>query len=235
MAHAFENAVMGENTIIEPNVTVGLRYHPAAGPARIGKNGILRAGTIIYGDVVIGDYFQSGHFTVIRAKVRMGKYCTVLNHSALEGVVRFGDGVRVMSNTYLPSRTWVGDNVFVGPGVTVLNDRYPARIDRAPRGPTIEDEVTIGGGVIIMAGVRIGTQSFVAAGALVNKDVPPRSLVMGIPGRISPLPADLDRANLRSITVQPTDLWHPRNSAENLPDWPADWPDRFEDAEARQA
>ena len=227
MEHQFENAILGENTIVEPEVTIGFRYHQDAGPTRIGKNGILRMGTIIYGDVDIGDYFQSGHYAVIRAKVRMGNYCTLLNHSTLEGIVRFGNGVRVMSNTYIPSRTWVGDNVFIGPGVTFLNDRYPARIDKPPRGATLENEVMVGGGATIMAGVRIGYQSFVAAGALVHKDVPPRSLVMGIPGKISPLPADLDRENLRSITIQPTDLWHPSTPRADLPDWPLDWPEPF--------
>ena len=141
----FDNAVVGEGTIIEPHVTIGLRYHKACGPARIGKHGILRRGTIIYGDVSIGDYFQSNHYSVIRAKVRMGNYCTILNHSTLEGIIHMGDGVRIMSHTYVPSRTWFGDHVFVGPGVTFLNDRFPGREDPmpTPRGATIENDVVL--------------------------------------------------------------------------------------------
>ena len=127
-----DNATIGDGTIVEPGVTVGFRYHPDSVPARIGANGILRAGTLIYGDVSIGDYFQSGHNTVIRAKVRMGDYCTVTNQSTLEGLIRFGDGVRVMSHVYIPSRTWFGDRVFVGPGTTFLNERVPGRVDDSP-------------------------------------------------------------------------------------------------------
>src|SRR3569623_2287005 len=89
-------AEIGDGTIVEPNGTVGFRYHPQSGKAKIGAHGILRFGTLIYGDVTIGDFFQSGHYTVIRAKVRMGDYCTVTNGSTLEGLIRFGDGVRVM-------------------------------------------------------------------------------------------------------------------------------------------
>jgi UDP-3-O-[3-hydroxymyristoyl] glucosamine N-acyltransferase len=129
MTSLFENAVIGEGTIIEDDVNVGFRYHADCGHALIGANGILRKGTVIYGDVKIGDFFQSGHYTVIRAKVRIGDYCTVCHHSTLEGIIRFGDGVRIMSHVYIPSRTWFGNNIFVGPGVTFLNDRLPGRVE----------------------------------------------------------------------------------------------------------
>lgn len=224
-AGQFENATIGEGTLVEPNVTVGFRYHRDCGPARIGKNGIIRQGTIIYGDVSIGDYFQSGHYAVIRAKIQMGDYCTVLNHSALEGIIRFGEGVRIMSHVYIPSRTWFGDNVFVGPGVTFLNDRFPGRAEemKTPVGATIEDDVMIGGGCTVLPGVTIGERSFIAAGAVVNKDVPPRSLVVGVPGQIRPLPPELDRPNDRRLTLQPLDIWHPNSPNINASDWPEYW------------
>src|SRR5262249_32515874 len=157
------------------------------------------------------DYFQSGHYAVVRARVRMGDYCTLCNHSTLEGIIRMGDGVRIMSHTYVPSRTWIGDHVFIGPGVTFLNDRLPLRSETlvTPNGATVEDTVMIGGGCTILAGVTIGERSFTAAGAVVTRDVPPRSFVKGVPGRIEPLPAHLDRPNHRQMTIQPLDLWHP--------------------------
>ena len=111
---------------------VGFWYHPDCGPAEIGKHGIPRRGTLIYGDVQLGDYFQSGHNTVIRAKVRAGDHCTVSNQSTLDGIIRMGRGLRPMSHVYVPSRTWFGDHVFVGPGVTFLNSRYPGRIEPLP-------------------------------------------------------------------------------------------------------
>ena len=225
-APQFPNAEIGEDTIVEPGVQVGFAYHPRCGPARIGMHGILRMGTLIYGDVTIGDYFQSGHYAVIRAKVTIGDYCTLCNHSTLEGIIRMGSGVRIMSHTYVPSRTWFGDNIFVGPGVTILNDRYPGR--RAPmptpRGPTIEDDVMIGGGCTILPGVRIGAGSFIAAGAVVSCDIPPRSLVVGVPGRIEPLPEHLDMPNNRQLTIQPLDLWHPLMPDLDAVGWPDDWP-----------
>jgi len=223
-----DNATIGAGTIVEPDVEIGFRYHPDCGPARIGANGILRKGTIIYGDVEIGDHFQSGHYTVIRAKVRMGDFCTITNHSTIEGLVRFGNSVRVMSKVYIPSRTWIGDNVFIGPGTTILNERLPGRLDPppTPRGATIEDEVMIGGGVTICPGVTIGERSFIAAGAVVTKDIPPRSFVVGVPGEIRPLPPELDRVNNRAMMQQQRDLWHPDSDLDAV-DWPADWPESW--------
>ena len=225
----FDNAIIGEGTLIEPDVMVGLRYHPECGPARLGEDCMLRKGTVIYGDVTIGDHFLSSHYSVVRAMVRMGNYCMLGNLSAIEGVVRMGDSVAIMSNTYIPSRTWIGDHVFIGPGVTFLNDKYPLRREPAPtsRGATIEDDVMIGGGVTILPGVTIGERSFVAAGAVVTKDVPPRSYVIGVPGRISPLPEHLDRPNNRKITVQPIDLWHPQGEYEAKTVWPDWWTEKF--------
>ena len=158
----------------------------------------------------------------------MGDFCTVTNHSTLEGVIRFGNSVRVMSNVYIPSRTWVGDNVFIGPGTTILNERLPGRVDNpaTPRGATIEDDVMIGGGVTIVPGVTIGERSFIAAGAVVTKDIPPRSFVVGVPGEIRPLPPELDRVNNRQMMQQRRDLWHPHSDLGAV-DWPADWPERF--------
>lgn len=127
----YENAVIGENTIIEENVLIGMQYHPACGKAIIGPNSILRAGTIIYGDVKIGAYFQSGHHTVIRGRVEMGDYCTVTNGAVIEGMVKMGDAVRLMSHVYVASRTRFGNRVVCGPNVVFLNEKRPGPIGRA--------------------------------------------------------------------------------------------------------
>ena len=228
MQPGFDNAEIDASTRIEPNVEIGLRYHPECGPARIGGNGIVRSGTIIYGDVEIGAFFQSGHHAVIRAKVRMGDYCTVSNHCVLEGLIRFGTGVRVMSHVYIPSRSYFGDDVFVGPNTVLLNDRTPGRHAEpvTPRGPTIGNDVMIGGGVTVLPGISIGAGSFVAAGTVVTRNVPEKSFVIGPKGDISTLPPHLDRPNDRALIRQPTDLWHPEADLAAL-DWPEDWPERW--------
>ena len=225
----FPNALIGEGTLVEPDVMVGFRYHSRCGPARLGSHCTLGRGTTIYGDVTIGDYFNAGLYVVIRALVKMGDQCVMGNHSAIEGIVRMGDDVRIMSNTYIPSRTWFGDHVFVGPGVTFLNDKYPYKRDPmpTPRGATIGDDVMIGGGVTVLPGVTIGDRCFIAAGAVVTKDIPARSLVMGVPGRISPLPEYLDKPNTRMPVTRPTGMWDSEDDYLDASLWPDYWPEKF--------
>ncbi len=215
-------ARLGTGTRVEVGAQVGFVYRTGCQQAVVGKHGIIRSGSILYADVRVGDYFQTGHQTVIRAFVEAGDYCTVSNQSTLEGLIRLGDGVRIMSQVYVPSRTVFGNHIFVGPGVVFLNERYPGRQPSLPSpvGAIIEDEVVIGGGAIVLPGVRIGAGSFIAAGALVNRDVPPKSLVVGLPGRIQPLPQALDRPNSRSLTQQPLDLWHPDGPDPATLYWP---------------
>ncbi|MCK5861656.1 MAG: N-acetyltransferase [Candidatus Hydrogenedentes bacterium] len=202
---------IGETTIVEEQCTIGYEYHKDAGPVRIGEHGIIRMGTIIYCDVIAGDYLQTGHHAVIRPFTQLGNYCSVFHHVVLEGLSSFGDGVRLMVGVYVPSRTTIGNHVFVGPGTMFLNDKYPCRSEapETPRGPTIEDDVVIGGGCTIGPGIRIGRGSFIAAGTLVMKDVPEKSLVYGTPMQYRPLPPHLDRPNDRGMTEAAYDIWHP--------------------------
>ena len=210
-----KSARTGKGTIVEPGATVGFRYHPNAGHTIIGRFGIIRMGTIIYADVVFGDYLLTGHYAVIRARVNGGDYCAIGNHSTLEGYIELGTGVRIMSHVYIPSRTVIGNNVFIGPGTIFLNDKTPCRYGSrdasvpVPKGPVIEDDVVIGGSCTINPGIRIGSRSFIASGTLVTKDIPPDSLAKGSPVRFEPIPETLRGENNRKLTQNPIDIWHP--------------------------
>ena len=187
-----------DDFVVQPGATVGLRYKPEAGPARFGTNCIVRAGAVIYGDVTIGDLFQCGHNAVIRENTRLGSNVVIGTNSVVDGTATIGDFVKIESNCYIPTHTTIGSRVFFGPGVTMTNDRYPLKLrdEYRPEGPIIENGVTLGGGVVVLPGVTIGKGSFAAAGAVVVCDVPPMSLVVGVPGRISALPDKLREPNM---------------------------------------
>ncbi|HVC28080.1 MAG TPA: acyltransferase [Gammaproteobacteria bacterium] len=153
---------------------------------------------MIYGDVTAGDDFQTGHHVMIREKTVIGNHVVVGTGTVIDGQVEIGDFVKIESQCYIPTHVRIGNRVFLGPGVTLTNDRYPLkqRDSYRPEGPVIEDGVTLGGHVTVCPGVRIGEDAFVAAGAVVTRDVPARSLAVGVPARIKPLPPHLAERNL---------------------------------------
>lgn len=198
---------IGENSEVDPGVILGYRWPGTKEPLQIGDRAIIRNGTTIYTDTIIGDRFQCGHHCIIRAEVKIGHRCVVHHQSTLEGRLTIGNGVKIMAHVYLPSTTEIGDMVFIGPGTTFLNDRYPMRRAAPVEGPKIEDHVAIGGGVTICPGVRIGRNSVIGAGAVVTKDIPPDTLAYGNPARHYPLPLLIEDGNHPDLLLPQTDLF----------------------------
>jgi len=188
---------IGDGTIIDPNAEVSVPYRPGCAPTIIGDDGIVRSFAVIYGDVIIGSHFRCGHHVLIREHTTIGDHVTVGTGTTIDGHVEIGSYVKLESQVYIPTHTSIGNYVFVGPGAVFTNDRYPLRLrhEYEPTGPIIEDSVTIGARAVVLPGVRVGYGSMVAAGAVVTKDVPPWSLVIGVPGRVIPLPERLRHEN----------------------------------------
>ena len=187
----------GRDCQLQPGAQVGLKYKEGCGPAVFGAHAVIRSGTVIYGDVTAGDHFQTGHHVLVRADTVIGDHVLLGTNTVIDGQVRIGSFVRIESNCYIPTHCTLGSRIFLGPGVTILNDRYPLRrrASYRPEGCVIDDNVTVGGGVVLLPGVHIGPGSFIAAGAVVTKNVPAGKLVVGVPGRIRPLPEELREPN----------------------------------------
>ncbi|MCG2776961.1 MAG: hypothetical protein L6406_14915 [Desulfobacterales bacterium] len=198
MGHQQVFLAPGAEVEIQPGAIVGLKYTQDCSPVRFGKGCTVRAGSILYADVTTGDDFQTGHNVVIRECSMFGDHIVVGTNTVIEGHVSVGNFVKIESNCFIPTHTTIGSYVFIGPGVVLTNDRYPQKMRDyyEPEGPILEDGVTLGGGVVVVPGVRIGKGTFVAAGAVVTKDIPPMSLVKGIPGSIEPLPENLREMNM---------------------------------------
>ncbi|MGH2911148.1 MAG: acyltransferase, partial [Solirubrobacteraceae bacterium] len=122
----------------------------------------------------------------VRERSQIGAGSVIGRGSAVDPEVRIGQRVRVQTNVYLTQGTVIEDDVFVGPGVCTTNDDTMARHgpEMRLRGATLRRACRIGGGTVLTPGIEVGEEAFVAAGAVVTKDVPPRAVVMGVPARV---------------------------------------------------
>ena len=147
--------------------------------ATICTQAIVFAGSWIGPGAIIGDQ------AYVRERARVGAATVVGRGSCVDNDVAVGARVKVQTGVYLTAYSEVEDDVFVGPGVTTTNDDTMSRHDKsyALRGPVLRRACRVGGGVTLCPGVEIGEEAFVAAGAVVTRDVPPRAVVMGVPAR----------------------------------------------------
>jgi acetyltransferase-like isoleucine patch superfamily enzyme len=100
--------------------------------------------------------------------------------------VTIGDRVRLQTQVYITAFSVIEDDVFVGPcAMTTNDDTMARRFPHEPmRGATLRRACRVGGGAVLVPGVEVGEEAFVAAGAVVTNDVPARSVVMGVPARV---------------------------------------------------
>lgn len=170
--------------------------------AVIGEKCILRSGTVIYEDVVLGNEVQTAHHVVIREGVRIGDGCVCGNSCVVREKALLGKNVRLMEGVVISEGAIIGNDVFVGPNVTFTAGRYMTGALEAAgllthqeavklegrywEGPSVivEDNVRIGVNSVILAGVRLGKGCIVAAGSIVSNDVPSGMLVAGNPARV---------------------------------------------------
>jgi acetyltransferase-like isoleucine patch superfamily enzyme len=155
----------------------------------VGHHAVLRSGTIIYCDVIIGNNFQSGHNTLIREKTRIGDRTAIGTATIIDGNTCIGNDVSLQSMVYIPTNTTIGDHVFIGPNAVLTNDRYPP--SGYLEGPTIKTGAAIGANTTIIPGVCIGEGAFVAAGSIVTRDVPDHMMAIGTPARIKEIPQEM--------------------------------------------
>lgn len=185
----------GEGVTVEPGATVGVEYKPDSSPPIIGSDSVVRSGSIIYDDVSANTNLQTGHHTLIREQTVIGASVLVGTQSVIDGKTSIGDSVSMQTGVYIPCYTDIGSRVFIGPHATLLNDPYPVRSDSDLVGPSIENDVSIGGNATVLPEVTIGEGAFIAAGAIVTQDVPAKKLAIGAPASIRELPPKIKGGN----------------------------------------
>jgi acetyltransferase-like isoleucine patch superfamily enzyme len=143
----------------------------------------------------VGEGTRIWAFTHIMESASVGSHCNIGEHCFVESRVKIGNNVTIKNGNMLWEGVTIEEGAFIGPNVFFTNDRYPRspRLAQAKKRygssawlvPTlVQHGASLGGGVVVIAGVTIGEFALVGAGAVVTHDVPPYALVIGNPARL---------------------------------------------------
>ncbi len=197
---------IGAGSVIGPGVELGARCTVEA-LAVLGKRPRLRpgssaaggelgwllvdegvtvcAGAVIYAGTQIGERAIIGDQAQVRERSRIGPGSVVGRGSCVDFDTQVGARVLIQTGVYVTGNSIVEDDVFLGPGVLTTNDHSMGRHSRGfpLRGPVFRRACRVGGGAVVLPGIEVGEEAFVAAGSVVTRDVAPRQVVMGTPAR----------------------------------------------------
>jgi len=177
-----DQAVVGKPPKLGSRSTASREAPP---PAVLGDGVTVCVSAVVLAGAEVGDGVVIGDQAQVRERSKIGSQTVVGRGSAVDNDVTIGDRVSIQTNCYITAGTTIEDDVFVGPGVTLTNDNTMARHPKGdpPEAPTLRRACRVGGGSVICPGVEVGEEAFIAAGAVVTKDVEPRAVMAGVPAR----------------------------------------------------
>jgi acetyltransferase-like isoleucine patch superfamily enzyme len=180
-----DGAVLGKPVALGPSSTASRELPP---PRWVGPGATVCAGAVVLAGARIGAGSVVGDRAHVRERAVVGDGSVVGAGTSIDNDVTIGDRVRIQTGCYITAFSTVEDDVFVAPCVTTTNDNTMARHPPAPefqlRGALLRRACRVGAAVVLLPGVEVGEEAFVAAGSLVTRDVPARALVMGAPARV---------------------------------------------------
>ena len=135
----------------------------------------------------VGEGTRIWAFAHVLPGARIGRDCNICDSAFIENDVSVGDRVTVKCGVQLWDGLLVEDDVFIGPNATFTNDRFPRSKAYPDRFATtvLRRGSSIGANATILPGLEIGAGAMVGAGAVVTRSVPPNSIVVGNPARIT--------------------------------------------------
>jgi acetyltransferase-like isoleucine patch superfamily enzyme len=178
-----EYAVVGKQPVLGPRSTTKREPLP---PTTVGDSTVISTGAVVFAGSTIGSGCIVGDQACIRERVTLGDEVVVGRGSLVENDTTVGRGTRIQADAYVTAYSTLEEDVFIAPCVVTTNDNFMGRTERRKelmKGPTIRRGARVGGGAVLCPGVEVGEEAFVGAGAVVTKDVPPKTIVYGNPAR----------------------------------------------------
>jgi len=201
------NVIIDCNSIINGPVDIGSRTyagpycvigHPNAGELNelkksgrvkskdktiIGQDCVIRAGAAIYSSATIGRNVIFGHNVLIREGVTIGDRCKIGTNVVIDGNSTIGDNVSIQTGVYICTYSTVEEGVFLGPCCVFTNDKYVMQKPFKLIGPTVKKGASIGANALLFPGITVGAGAVIGSQSMVNKDVPPKTIFVGIPAK----------------------------------------------------
>ncbi|RJE84664.1 N-acetyltransferase [Paenibacillus sp. 1011MAR3C5] len=204
-----ENVVIGHHAVIHDGSEIGshVRIHDhavigklpvkaknsattstnvALAPAVIQDGCTIGTGAVVYRGVLLGSDVFVADYATVRERVTVGAATIIGRGVAIENDCSIGANCKLETNSYLCAFSVLEDDVFIAPFATTTNDNYLARSQQRFgqfRGVIIKRGGRVGANATILPGRTIHEEGVAAAGSVVTRDIPPRTIVVGVPAR----------------------------------------------------
>src|SRR3954462_14140278 len=178
-----DHAVVGKQPTLSPRSTAKREDLP---PLVLGAGTIVSTGAVVFAGTTVGQRVILGDQACVRERCTIGDDVVIGRGSLVENDTSVGALTKIQAHAYITAYSELEENVFIAPCVVTTNDNFMGRTEKRHdliKGPTIRRGARVGGGAILCPGIEIGEEAFVGAGAVVIRDVPPRSVVVGSPAR----------------------------------------------------
>lgn len=192
----YPGTVLGEGGFIGSNSSLGRFPKPAATstvkvqadlpPLVMGRGFTVGCSTVLYAGTEYGDSVFLGDGAMVREHCRIGEKVVIGSGVAVENDTKIGAYTKIQTGSYITAYMEIEERVFIAPMVTTTNDNFMGRTEKRfklVKGPTIRRGARVGGGTILLPGVQIAPETFVAAGALVTKDTEEKTVIKGFPAK----------------------------------------------------
>jgi len=192
----YPQAILGDDGFIGSNSSIGRLPKASATstvkaqtdlPAlRMGNGFTIGCSAVLYAGTSYADKAFIGDGAVVRERCSIGQNVVIGSGVVVENDTKIGEFTKIQTGSYITAYMEIEERVFIAPMVTTTNDNYMGRTEKrfkSIKGATIQRGARIGGGAILLPGVKVAPETFVAAGALVTKDTTEKRVIKGFPAK----------------------------------------------------
>lgn len=192
----YPKSILGDDGFIGSNSSIGrlpkasatstVKAQTDLSALRMGSGFTIGCSAVLYAGTSYADKAFIGDGAVVRERCSIGQNVVIGSGVVVENDTKIGEFTKIQTGSYITAYMEIEERVFIAPMVTTTNDNYMGRTEKrfkSIKGATIQRGARIGGGAILLPGVKVAPETFVAAGALVTKDTTEKRVIKGFPAK----------------------------------------------------